>query len=189
MNTTKLCRWTAVAALAIAAAGTASAASASEEGGELVLWGWASSDAEDAALTTLLDTYSASSGVTITFEPQTDIDTALQAALAVGGWWYSRVSSNSTPAVASVTASRIAPDASTISVPSTRSELDATPCSWATCSSIRSRTAMQAACTAPPLIQVWRDADDEPADPTPVSIRSSTTSSTPSTSRRSGERA
>jgi multiple sugar transport system substrate-binding protein len=84
MNTTKLCRWTAVAALAIAAAGTASAASASEEGGELVLWGWASSEAEDTALTALLDEYSAASGVNVTFEPQTDMDTALQAALAAG---------------------------------------------------------------------------------------------------------
>jgi spermidine/putrescine-binding protein len=63
MNTTKLCRWTAVAALAIAAAGTASAASASEEGGELVLWGWASSEAEDTALNGLLEQYSQESGV------------------------------------------------------------------------------------------------------------------------------
>jgi multiple sugar transport system substrate-binding protein len=84
MNTTKLCRWTAVAALAIAAAGTASAASASEEGGELVLWGWASSEAEDTALNGLLEQYSQESGVTVTFEPQPEFDTSLQAALSAG---------------------------------------------------------------------------------------------------------
>ncbi len=48
-----------------------------------------------------------------------------------------------------------------------------------TCSNSRSRTGRQAASTAPPLIHVWRDADVEPAEPTSVSMRSSTTSSTP----------
>ena len=47
MNSTKFGRWSAVAALSIAAAaGTAGTASASEETTELRLWGWASSEAE-----------------------------------------------------------------------------------------------------------------------------------------------
>ena len=84
MRTTKLCRWTAVAALAITAAGGASAASASEEAAELRLWGGSSGTAEDEALNDLLDQYEAESGVTITFEPQPEFDTALQAALSAG---------------------------------------------------------------------------------------------------------
>ena len=56
MHITKFGRWTAVAALSIAAvAGTTSAASASEEATELRLWGGSSGAAEDAALNALLD--------------------------------------------------------------------------------------------------------------------------------------
>jgi multiple sugar transport system substrate-binding protein len=51
---------------------------------ELRAWGWSSSEAEDSALTGLLDEYSAASGVSVTFEPQPEYDTALQAALAAG---------------------------------------------------------------------------------------------------------
>ena len=57
------------------------------------------------------------------------------------------------------------------------------PCIAPTCSNSRSRTARQAASTAPPLIHVWRDADVEPAEPMCVSIGSCTTTSTPSTVR------
>ena len=57
-----------------------------------------------------------------------------------------------------------------------------------TCSNSRSRTARQAASTAPPLIQVWREADVDPAEPIAVSIGSSTTSSTPRTCGRSARR-
>ena len=61
MNTTKLGRWTAVAALSIAAAaGTTGAASASEEGAELRLWGGSSGAAEDEALNALLEQYAES---------------------------------------------------------------------------------------------------------------------------------
>ena len=49
----------------------------------------------------------------------------------------------------------------------------------ATCSNNRSRTLRHTASTAPPLIHVWRDADVDPAKPTVVSMRSTTTSSTP----------
>jgi multiple sugar transport system substrate-binding protein len=85
MNTTKLGRWIAVAGLSLAAvAGTTSAASASEGGTALRLWGWSSSEAEDAALNGLLEQYSAESGVNVTFEPQPEFDTALQAALSAG---------------------------------------------------------------------------------------------------------
>jgi multiple sugar transport system substrate-binding protein len=86
MNSTKIGRWTAVAALSIAAvAGSAGAATASEEGGtELRLWGGSSGTAEDAALNDLLAQYAEMSGVTVTFEPQPDMDTSLQAALAAG---------------------------------------------------------------------------------------------------------
>ena len=53
----------------------------------------------------------------------------------------------------------------------------------ATCSKRRSRTRRHAPSTAPPLIHVCRDADVEPAEPISVSIRSSTTTSTPKTVR------
>jgi multiple sugar transport system substrate-binding protein len=85
MNTTKLGRWIAVAGLSLAAiAGTTAAASASGGATELRLWGWASSEAEDTALNGLLEQYNADSGVTVTFEPQPEFDTALQAALSAG---------------------------------------------------------------------------------------------------------
>jgi multiple sugar transport system substrate-binding protein len=85
MNSTKFGRWTAVAALSIAAAaGTAGAASASQDATELRVWGWASSEAEDSALNDLLAQYSQESGVTVTFEPQPEFDTSLQAALSAG---------------------------------------------------------------------------------------------------------
>lgn len=74
-----------VAALALTGAvGTTGAATASEEGAELRLWGFASSESEDAALTALLDEFSAQSGINVTFEPQPDYDTALQSALSAG---------------------------------------------------------------------------------------------------------
>ena len=85
MRSTKQHRLVGTALLALAAvAGTTATASASEEGAELRLWGWASSEAEDTTLTALLDEYAASSGISVTFEPQTDYDTTLQAALAAG---------------------------------------------------------------------------------------------------------
>jgi multiple sugar transport system substrate-binding protein len=86
MNSTKIGRWTAVAALSIAAAaGSAGAASASTPGStELRLWGGSSADAETQALNDLLAQYAEMSGVTVTFEPQPDMRTSLQAALAAG---------------------------------------------------------------------------------------------------------
>jgi multiple sugar transport system substrate-binding protein len=85
MNITQFGRWIAVAGLSLAAvAGTTSAAGASGEGTELRLWGGSSGTAEDEALNALLDQYAETSGVTVTFEPQPDMRTALQAALAAG---------------------------------------------------------------------------------------------------------
>ena len=46
-----------------------------------------------------------------------------------------------------------------------------------------SRTAMHAACTAPPVMCVWREAEDEPAEPTCVSAGSTSTFCTPSSVR------
>ena len=69
---------------------------------------------------------------------------------------------------------------STTSVRRSIRRIGSMPCASATASNSRSRTARQAASTAPPLIHVWRDAEVEPAEPTWVSIGSSTTSSTPS---------
>ena len=57
------------------------------------------------------------------------------------------------------------------------------PVSAATYLSTLSRTPSQAASTAPPDIQVWRLADDDPAEPMAVSAGSSCTCCTPSTSR------
>lgn len=74
-----------IAGLTVSAAiGTATAASASGEGADLRLWGWSSSEAEDTALTGLLATYAEQSGISVTFEPQPEYDTALQASLAAG---------------------------------------------------------------------------------------------------------
>lgn len=53
-------------------------------GGDLRLWGWSSSETEDSTLTGLLDEYGTASGVSVTFEPQPEYDTALQAALSAG---------------------------------------------------------------------------------------------------------
>ena len=47
----------------------------------------------------------------------------------------------------------------------------------------RERTASQAALTAPPVIQVWREADEDPAEPTWVSAGRMTTRSIPSSVR------
>jgi multiple sugar transport system substrate-binding protein len=85
MRTPKRRRLAMVATLTITAAlGTAGAAAASEEGAEIRLWGWSSSEAEDDALTALLADYAATSGITVTFEPQPEYDTTLQAALSAG---------------------------------------------------------------------------------------------------------
>jgi multiple sugar transport system substrate-binding protein len=65
-----------------AASGTAD--TSPPTGAALRAWGWASSETEDASLTGLLDEYSAQSGTTVTFEPQPEYDTALQAALSAG---------------------------------------------------------------------------------------------------------
>ena len=53
-------------------------------GAELRLWGWSSSENEDAALTGLLTEYGEASGASITFEPQPEYDTTLQASLSAG---------------------------------------------------------------------------------------------------------
>lgn len=69
------------------AADTATAAdtgAAPTDGAQLRAWGWASSETEDATLTGLLGEYAAESGTTVTFEPQPEYDTALQAALSAG---------------------------------------------------------------------------------------------------------
>ena len=51
---------------------------------ELRLWGWSSSESEDATLTGLLSEYGSAGGAAVTFEPQPEYDTALQASLAAG---------------------------------------------------------------------------------------------------------
>ena len=85
MNTTRTTRWSIAAIAAGLAIGSGVTASAPPEGGaDLRAWGWASSEAEDTALTALLDDYAAASGTTVAFEPQPEYDTTLQAAL-VGG--------------------------------------------------------------------------------------------------------
>jgi multiple sugar transport system substrate-binding protein len=62
---------------------------AAEEGGslegvELSLWGWSSSDAENAALNDLVAQFSEETGAAATFQPQAEYDVALQAALTSG---------------------------------------------------------------------------------------------------------
>jgi multiple sugar transport system substrate-binding protein len=106
MRSTKPRRLAVVAGLAIAAAvGTATATSAgtdttvpgtaaeatadtaaapSGEGADLRLWGWSSSEAEHGTLQDMLNDYGAETGVNVTFEPQPEYDTTLQAALAAG---------------------------------------------------------------------------------------------------------
>ena len=53
-------------------------------GAELQLWGWSSSEAEDAQLTTLVDQFNTDTGASAAFEPQPEFDAALQAALVAG---------------------------------------------------------------------------------------------------------
>ena len=53
-------------------------------GAELQLWGWASSEAEDAQLTALIDQFNTDTGAVASFEPQPEYDAALQAALVAG---------------------------------------------------------------------------------------------------------
>lgn len=93
-------RWTALFAvlmLIIAACGgddddtgggTDTSAAAGSDGDlagtELALWGWSSSDAENAALTDLVGQFNTETGAVAEFQAQADYDTALQAALAGG---------------------------------------------------------------------------------------------------------
>jgi len=53
-------------------------------GADLQLWGWASSDVEDAQLTQLVAQFNTDTGANATFEPQPEYDTALQASLVAG---------------------------------------------------------------------------------------------------------
>ena len=53
-------------------------------GADLVVWGWASSEAEDTQLTALVDQFNADTGANASFEPQPEFDAALQAALVAG---------------------------------------------------------------------------------------------------------
>lgn len=54
------------------------------EGAELKLWGWSSSDAENAALSDLVAQFNEDTGANAEFQPQADYDTALNTALAGG---------------------------------------------------------------------------------------------------------
>ena len=95
---------------------------------------------------------------------------------SVGRWRYSTVSSN-VDAVRRIGDRRRGHHRSSRRrrSPSITSRSGSTPWRPPTSSNSRSRTARQAASTAPPLIHVWRDADVDPADPICVSIGSSTT--------------
>lgn len=53
-------------------------------GAELQLWGWSSSEAEDAQLTGLVEAFNTDTGAAAAFEPQPEFDAALQAALVSG---------------------------------------------------------------------------------------------------------
>ena len=67
------------------AADDGNAASETDLGGaELQLWGWASSETEDAQLTSLVDSFNSTTGANASFEPQPEFDAALQAALVAG---------------------------------------------------------------------------------------------------------
>lgn len=54
------------------------------EGVNLTLWGWSSSDAENSALSDLVDQFSADTGANAEFQAQAEYDVSLQAALASG---------------------------------------------------------------------------------------------------------
>ena len=51
---------------------------------ELKLWGWSSSDAENAALTDLVTQFNTATGASAEFQPQAEYDTTLNTALAGG---------------------------------------------------------------------------------------------------------
>ncbi len=53
-------------------------------GVDLTLWGWSSSEAENAALADLVAGFAAETGANAEFQPQAEFDVALQAALASG---------------------------------------------------------------------------------------------------------
>ncbi|MGZ8754587.1 MAG: extracellular solute-binding protein, partial [Acidimicrobiia bacterium] len=68
---------------------TTTTTAAPSEGGDLAgvdlsLWGWSSSDSENAALTDLVAAFAADTGANAEFQPQAEYDVALQAALASG---------------------------------------------------------------------------------------------------------
>ena len=92
---------------------------------------------------------------------------AVSSRCSVGRWWYSTVSlEHGVSPIASATGTRSdahrVDDVVAVDRPSAAGRSRARA---PTCSNSRSRTARQAASTAPPLIQVWRDADVEPAEP------------------------
>lgn len=93
MNRTRLAAMFAALVLIVAACGGDDDATDGTEGGEgdagldgveLTLWGWSSSDAENAALTDLVTQFNTDTGAVAEFQPQADYDTSLQAALAGG---------------------------------------------------------------------------------------------------------
>src|ERR671910_318870 len=91
--------------------------------------------------------------------------------VVVGRWrWTAAASKASAPAAsATVTSTEASPDADTRR-PSSVSTSDsaATPRRPASALRTWSATRSAARCTAPPDIQVWRDAEDDPAEPTPT---------------------
>lgn len=91
---------------------TTTAATGGElEGVELKLWGGSSGEAEDLALTGLLDAFNAETGANAVFEPQADLTTSLNTALAGGlppDVFY--VDSNNLPDLAAAGALAAVPD-------------------------------------------------------------------------------
>jgi len=63
---------------------TTTAAMAELEGVEIKLWGWSSSDAENEALSDIVEAFNAETGAAAEFQPQADYDATLTAALAAG---------------------------------------------------------------------------------------------------------
>ena len=63
---------------------TEAPAAADLTGVDLTLWGWSSSEAENAALADLVAGFAADTGANAEFQPQAEFDVALQAALASG---------------------------------------------------------------------------------------------------------